>query len=347
MSTLYGLQLSDATLTGDEVVDSHNSAGTPLSDSNRQLVRKNKSLKASIGRLQIERTKQNKTIESLHEQVNTLNARLLEEALVNEHLEGIREQLNRKVVLLEQRIKILEDERAPTGPIHVSPNTDDGGTPHTAIPSAVGSVDIPIDISAMGRSISIIDASSSGCSIFVSNGDDDDDEMSQRLSASSAKPYLSLKLSESNEISATLDPSQCDVNTNDHSSELATGQFFCCECQASFLASGNRVNIDFFLPRLNMSCLCGKMEATIIGNTDLKLNTLLRPWQYQFLVSAGIKDVLHFISMDAEDRGRLAKELVQWRRDMALDPMPMKACKTALFIWVKACATALNPVVKK
>jgi hypothetical protein len=319
-------------------------------------------LKASLQQLTTETVEQRQQISSLQNQVREVTVRLLEERLISERLEGIRDISKRKMVLQDQRIEALEKAAATVDQMNGSSDRQDCGkcelssAPPMSSLQPIAPTDQPsphagnADRIVHNTLLSVFDESSTECSVFLTG-----EEVVSCCTLSMASNELQTQTISPREVIAQSDvilTNQANIcvfaaSQNSFGDGPPLGQFSSCECQMAFLSSGSIDMIEFFLPSLNISCLCGKTQSKTIEHADMRLDALLRPWQNEFLASLGIFDVVHLIETHREDEERLTQELFQWRRRKNLKRMSPKACEVALLIWARTCATVLRRVEMK
>jgi hypothetical protein len=319
--------------------------------------RENNLLKASLQRLTLKNDQQRHEISLLQTQLHDVNCRLSEEKAISDRLEGIRDILKRKMALQDARINFLEKEKITADQLSATHATSEYGkcdgvvidpqeclehTDHSSSSSAENPEHFHKD------PLSLLEESSTDSTFFLFDEDNGscssprvvwNDHVDSKQSPRDLTTQASVKSARNKSLTSTSVGELCLESTSEYYSS--------CECQQSFLSSGNLERIEFFLPSLNVSCLCGKKQCQTINSADMRLDALLRPWQSDFLASVGIVDVAHFIQTQNEDAERLTQEIVRWRRDKALEPMPPKACGVALLIWARACAAVSRRVETK
>ena len=292
--------------------------------------RENISLKACIGRLTAENTECCREIEALKNQLLDVNTRQ----------QFVETQTTGNLHTSFEDVHGI-GECGKCEPLSACPKTSIFSSDDAEItkPTAAENLDV--------SHLSVFEESSTECSVFHFG---EDHSSVSALSTSSSKhlapPTAPRVCSAHAVVQAPSPPKDTWIFTNLSSMGYAGGStsrlLSNCECQKSFLSSGNIENIDFFLPSLNVSCLCGKKQSQTIDHADIQLDALLRPWQSAFLASVGIVDVAHFIATQRDDRETLAKDAVQWRKKKAMKAMPVKACDAALLIWARTCATVVQ-----
>ena len=174
------------------------------------------------------------------------------------------------------------------------------------------------------------------------------------LSESSNDPPVGLDITTTTEEDsrATKD----DVVTSDIGE--VDGSMVPCSCQSPFFSTGKIKHVDFYLPRLGLSCMCGKQQFTPGANGEkdvCDLRNILRPWQEEFLASVGINRAQDFVKVYNEkgkeskvgkittfQKNGLAKTMRQWRKHNELPPMKTASCALALLIWGKTCESVLR-----
>ena len=301
--------------------------------------RENTSLKALISLLMAENTECCREIESLKQQLLEVNTRLFEEMQMTGKLD------QRKVLLMETATcNALEDgqvieECGKCESLHPCPKGSVGCSDDTEKQELTATE--YLDVSR----VSVFEESSTEGSVFHFG---EDNSSVSALSTSSSKhlaPATVTHVFTAHGAGKEPTPTKetwifTNLSNMDYGSTSRLPSN--CECQKSFLSSGNLDNIEFFLPSLKVSCLCGKKQSQTIAQVDIQLDALLRPWQSEFLACIGIHDVSHFIATQLHDRERLSKEMVRWRRKKAMKAMPVKACDAALLIWARTCATVVQ-----
>lgn len=289
------------------------------------LVKENIMLKASVKRLEVENKAQRQEISSLQLQLGDLNKTLSDEKKISESLEGIRDILKRKMSLQDDRLHSLEQAEPYEYKLQenasLEQNRDDSDRSNANLMSLFE------------------EASAGSASVFLFG--EDNGSCCSRGFVNMGSPELRPSSFESHSIRQHSADILDDYSTVNESSALPD-QLDNCNCQRSFVESGDLEQIDFFLPSLRVSCLCGKSQSRMIQHTDLRLDALLRPWQSKFLAHAGIFHVEHFIETHTEDEMRLAREMTKWRKQEQLSPMPVKACAVALLVWARACTVVVR-----
>ena len=116
-------------------------------------------------------------------------------------------------------------------------------------------------------------------------------------------------------------------------------KFASCPCQSALLSGGHSYKIEFYLPSLSVSCLCGKQQSLLFQHEDVKrISSILRPWQAEFLASMGIFEIEEFFEVYKNDEKKLSKRMVEWRARRGQEVMSRKACTVALLIWSRTCS---------
>jgi len=101
-----------------------------------------------------------------------------------------------------------------------------------------------------------------------------------------------------------------------------------------------RDQMEFFLPA---ACSCAKCREECPADTDpTSLQTILRPWQVEFLESEGITTAQQLVDAEkGEERHHLCKRMKRWRRKKEL-PVKSISCLMACRIWAKTAEEALK-----
>lgn len=128
------------------------------------------------------------------------------------------------------------------------------------------------------------------------------------------------------------------------SSIIALRKLASCPCQNELvLSSGHDNKIEFYLPSLSVSCLCGKQQSLLSRCANLtKISSILRRWQTEFLASTGIVEIQDFIEAYKKDPQELAKCMVKWRTRKGMETMTKKSCSLALMIWHRTCTMVVQ-----
>jgi hypothetical protein len=107
---------------------------------------------------------------------------------------------------------------------------------------------------------------------------------------------------------------------------------------------GNLESVDFYLPKLGVTDAARSRndDIEINNETRLTLETILRPWQVEFLDSVGVKTPEEFVCNYNEDGTALARSLSRWRQEMKMVPVKTQACSIALHIWSRSCKSAIQ-----
>lgn len=111
-----------------------------------------------------------------------------------------------------------------------------------------------------------------------------------------------------------------------------------CTCESNAF-SGNAEHVEFYLPKLGVTCSCGKKKEVDIpvGSDPCALTNILRGWQADFLASNGITDAVEFVHAHKQRSGILAKEMRRWRKMKGMVSVKTKSCSIALHIWSRTC----------
>ena len=104
-----------------------------------------------------------------------------------------------------------------------------------------------------------------------------------------------------------------------------------CSCSSTLFAS-KRDYVEFYLPQISVECTCGKMKPKEYED-PCALESILRPWQVQFLAHVGITDAVSLVHSSNQRGGVLASELRKWRRSQGLPSVRTKSCGVAIHIW--------------
>ena len=112
-----------------------------------------------------------------------------------------------------------------------------------------------------------------------------------------------------------------------------------------------RDQMEFFLPA---ACSCPKCRAELAAaapadevagtvQDPTALQTILRPWQVEFLKEEGIETAggLVDVEKDADRRQRLCRHMKRWRKERDL-PAKTISCLMAVRIWAKTSEEALK-----
>ena len=101
-----------------------------------------------------------------------------------------------------------------------------------------------------------------------------------------------------------------------------------------------RDQMEFFLPA---ACSCAKCREECPADTDpTSLQTILRPWQVEFLESEGITTAQQLVDAEkGEERHHMCKRMKRWRRKKEL-PVKSISCLMACRIWAKTAEEALK-----
>jgi hypothetical protein len=122
-----------------------------------------------------------------------------------------------------------------------------------------------------------------------------------------------------------------------------------CTCEAAMFAS-NLEHVDFYLPILGVSCTCGKQpqeqpKQSVQDSCDpFALESILRPWQVEFLNSAGITGAVEFVHAFTQRGPVLATQMRKWRRLRGMLSVKTKSCRVALHIWHRTCKSVIRHV---
>ena len=128
-----------------------------------------------------------------------------------------------------------------------------------------------------------------------------------------------------------------------------------CSCNAT-LFSGKPEHVQFYLPKLGISCSCGNGvhdddSADINELNDeqdpLALSTILRPWQVDFLKSENINTADDLVVAYTAMGDALAKKMRKWRKAQKLVSVKTKSCGIALHIWHRTCKATIASVEKQ
>lgn len=123
-----------------------------------------------------------------------------------------------------------------------------------------------------------------------------------------------------------------------------------CTCQSS-LFSGNAGHVDFYLPKLGMACSCGKQQPdknlASEGENPLVIESILRPWQVNFLKSVGIHTAEQLVKTHNRRGDALAKDMRKWRKAKKLTSVKTRSCGIALHIWARTCKAVVRSVRKQ
>lgn len=322
-----------------------------------RLIREKEELKSQIGKLMSESRLKDKRIKSLEQDLASVNKQLTEEKQITGKLEDIRSVLKRKALLQERRMEILERKVAAAlngsarlshlekGQVNGKDENELTSCAHAQNKELQNGITFPNDTSSECNGgavndnlLSVFDDCFGEDSIYLP-GDD-------AGSACSIHSAINLSNSSSEKGISSRDGTQTP-NKNGIVSSInmknAVWQTPACSCQKSFLTSGYGEQIDFFLPKLNISCLCGKQQSVLPYSTDLGLvASLLRPWQAEFLASLGIMKTEQFMEEHRKKESKLAKLMVKWRATNHLESMPKQSCSVALFIWSRSCSVAMR-----
>lgn len=115
-----------------------------------------------------------------------------------------------------------------------------------------------------------------------------------------------------------------------------------CTCETSMFAS-NAEHVEFYLPILDVSCTCGK-QARVSSTNPCALESILRPWQAEFLKSVGVTDAVEFVHAFTQRGVLLASQMRKWRRQNGMLSVKTKSCRVALHIWHKTCKRVVRHV---
>jgi hypothetical protein len=118
-----------------------------------------------------------------------------------------------------------------------------------------------------------------------------------------------------------------------------------CKCESSML-SGNVEHAEFYLPRLGVTCTCGRNHKVDMteGGDPCGLENILRDWQVEFLASVGISDVFSLAHACNNRRGELANMMRQWRTSKKMPSVNVRSCSVALHIWSRTCTSVVKAV---
>lgn len=115
-------------------------------------------------------------------------------------------------------------------------------------------------------------------------------------------------------------------------------------CKSS-LVSRNLECVEFYLPKIGLTD--GEGRDDLLFNSDesgdiLTLDSILRPWQVEFLNSVGVKSPVDLVRLQRDDGRKVARSLRRWRREQNLPSIKIKSCETALHIWSRSCKAAIQ-----
>jgi len=113
----------------------------------------------------------------------------------------------------------------------------------------------------------------------------------------------------------------------------------CKACEGGNVFPGKPDDVEFYLPKLSISCSCGKNHNKIPKDVEdpTALKHILRDWQVEFLASLDITDTSQFVRIADTRANRLARMLRQWRRDRKMRSVRTKSCAIAIHIWARTC----------
>jgi hypothetical protein len=290
-------------------------------------------LKAEIGRLRKESKLKSERIKSLEDELEVANSNLSEERMISSKLEDIRDLLKRKVILQEQRIRILEEKTLP--PQDCKPSLD----PQSKLfdlQSSCSPVDNEKNSSVHDGNVAnnlnllaSLDESIEGDAIYLSEED---------TGSFDSRPSLSFIQTISSLASGWSHPTDKDT-----SGLISLGDVTKCGCQRTLTSEYNG-KIEFYLPRLRVSCLCGRQQLKIssISEDLVRIESIFRPWQAEFLTSIGIFEVEQFIDMHHKEEKKLVRKLCKWRKRKELEAMSKSCCAVALRVWARACSVVIR-----
>uniref|UniRef100_A0A7S1VMA0 Uncharacterized protein n=1 Tax=Grammatophora oceanica TaxID=210454 RepID=A0A7S1VMA0_9STRA len=118
-----------------------------------------------------------------------------------------------------------------------------------------------------------------------------------------------------------------------------------CACQGPMF-SGNKDQVEFYLPQLGVACTCGKHKTNRNLNSAnaTDLTNILRPWQVKFLESLDITMAEQLVIAYSSQGSRLARDMRKWRKKKRLRSVKTKSCEIALHIWARTCRTVVKSV---
>ena len=311
-----------------------------------RLLRENEKLKSEIGTLRKESELKSERIKSLEEELVLVNTDLLEERQITSKLEGIRDLLKRKAILQEQRLQILEQKNSPQSSDR-SPDRQScifklqsicspvQGGYKTDIESTASQDDFVNLSGNYGKVLNNVnllaslDGSLEGDAIYLSG---DETASGDSRPSISYVQTVSLASGWSNRIDTTT------------SGLVSLDDVTKCGCQRTLLTSDYNDKIEFYLPRLRVSCLCGRQQLKISSLSEdlVRIESIFRPWQAEFLTSIGIVEVDQFIEMHHEEEKKLVRKLRKWRKTKELEVMSKSSCAAALRVWARACSVVIR-----
>lgn len=290
-------------------------------------------------------------------EVGTLQQALAKQVEVSDRLRRVRAMLLSRTKMQEQRILLLEERLAMEIQINkthailqgrqslaigVGENNDTATDRNNSnvVPPLASLPDSPRK--KKSNILAILDDNSHDDSIYF-EGDDTLSETSkhsdsQSDSSTSAKHSLPKQTRDSLGISRFLEAVEAPNTTIPVTNHNRT-----CSCQTMLLSSNKADDIEFYLPRLNFSCRCGrhKPTMTLLPASQNSVALVLRPWQSEFLLTTkGIAQIQDFLTVCSTAGSQLAIEMVQWRQQKGLHAMPQTSCSVALLIWCRTCVVA-------
>ncbi len=326
-----------------------------------RLLRENEELKSEVVRLKKETKQQSNQIMSLEEELESVNRRLVEERQITSKLEDIRNLLRRKSTLQERRIHVFEQKMSMQIMEQelVGKTIQENGLPFLERSAearnrydvagrefAVGDQETCIQISEKVISRRswehtrehTLNESLEEDEIYLLEEDEE-----STISQESAKQMLN-KVRQNNLATSSKNGQNASISGELISKINAIDNLASCECQQSFLSSEHKEKIDFYLPTLSVSCLCGKQQFKLLSiPTDLKrVDSILRTWQTEFLASIGIVEIEDFILTHRNQEKELVRSLHKWRASKGLETMRKRACAAALLVWARTCSMAVR-----
>lgn len=333
-----------------------------------RLLREKEELRCEVGKLKKESKQQVQHIKTLEEELACVTRSLNEEKQISSKLEDIRNILKRKSILQDHRIQFLEqrmaaqtlksevDRKAPQnfhsildellelqrscGPKETALKTDNRTmilpTNKQRIPNDPWEHNPEM---AKDSILAALDDSLDKDAIYLP-GDDVGSLISRESSIMLPPKKSDANWSAASKSNGIIDSTTARPIPNNNTFHKVAS----CECQQPFFTSEHNDKIEFYLPSLRVSCLCGKQQLELSSlSTDLvRVDSILRPWQTEFLASVGIFQIEDFVETHLKNGKRLARQLIEWRANQGLEVMTKSSCTIALLVWARACSVIMR-----
>ena len=110
--------------------------------------------------------------------------------------------------------------------------------------------------------------------------------------------------------------------------------------------SRNLECVEFYCPKIGLAEVEDCQRKDIPGGF-WTLDSILRPWQVEFLNSVGVERPEQFVELHTADEHKLARSLRRWRRKRNMSSIKTKSCSIALHIWSRSCKAAMRSYQKQ